>query len=213
MNRGTMRALLRRRLNETTPDLWQDTELNDLLNSGLHLVEKEVLKVDPLAFIHWSDEDIAKTINFYAKPQGFWHEMEVGYKSSSHAIGYKRLEKQDYNVARERTGGDTVYCHVGRYLGIFPTPGADVTDGLRLLWTPSLTMATDADVPDLHFALHMAVVLMSQKYALGETSDDQARVKVELSELLGDISMYYLGSATENERLWLDPSYLSHKGE
>ncbi len=214
MNRSTMRTLLRRRLNESTADNWQDADLNELLNAGLHLVQKEVLKVDPLAFIHWSKDDIVSGQSYYPKPQGFWHEIEIAQLDADHPQGYKPMKKQDYNVARELAAGSTeVYCHVGRYFAIFPAPSTSVVDGLQIQWTPTLSMAVDTDVPDLHFALHMAVVLMAQKYALGETGDDQRRVKEELVELLSDIPGYYLGSATENDRLWIDSTYLPARGD
>lgn len=204
-----MRTLLRRRLNETSADLWQDADLNDLLNAGAHRTEKEVLKVDPLAFIYIDQLDIAANQVFYAKPQGFWYEMEVGYKDSADVTGYRELVKRPYWVARaSASGGEVVYAHLGRFFALYPKPSVSVAAGLQLLYVPTLSMAADSDVLDIHLALHMAVVVEAQLLALGETGDSRKELREEKADLVADIPLYYQSSAGAPDRLSIDVASL-----
>lgn len=203
MTRSTMRARTRRLLQEVTPDLWSDTDVNELLNTAASLVQKEVLKIDRMAFARWEQRPLVKDQNFYSKPEFLWFFHEVAIKNTSAAGGYEALIRKDYNIARDITRGDPVYTQIGEFLGIFPAPTATLTAGLQLLWCPTLAMAVDTDVLPLHPALHEAVVRWAQKLGMGDTDDPEAKVDATLHTLLADIPMYYQANP-DNETFWLD---------
>lgn len=209
MNLDTQIGLLRRRLHEVVADDFSDPELIDLINAGILWVQKEVLKYDPLAFIEVTKVPLSRGVDLYPKKQGSWWEMEVGYKATSDVLGYIPLEKKDYAIARTMsTGSSPVYCHVGRFYGIYPVPAEDVADGLRVLHVPSLTVAALTDVCDLHLNLHHAVVMKAQKLAMPELGDSQDAVSKELTEELADIPLYYQKSGTTNDRFYIDPNFI-----
>lgn len=200
MTRATMRALLRRRLNEVVVDQWQDTDLNDLLNYGLHQTQKEVMKIDPQAFIYLYTADIVNGRDLYDKPQGLWYEIEVALLDVASNSYSNVLRRKDYNVARTLQSADQpVYCNVGRFFGIYPIPSASVANGMRIMGVPTLEMTADSDVPQIHLGLHEAVVLWAQLLAIGETSEAAKDVKDVLANLLNDIPKFYFISGGEPE--------------
>jgi hypothetical protein len=66
-----MRTVLRRRLMEASPGVnWVDTDLNEILGVALADVQKDVMEVDPLAFVNIAQQNLTSGLEFYAKPAG-----------------------------------------------------------------------------------------------------------------------------------------------
>lgn len=187
MIRSTLRTLLRRHINEATADNWTDDDLNEMLNEGLRYMARRVRRLRPDAFTYIDTIDVVNGQNLYPLPVGFSGEQEVAVKDTAASGGYRALDKEPYHIARDLTSGDQVYFMLGRYLGVAPTPGASVAAGIRLTWSPVLSMATDSDVPDLHLDLHMGIVYAAKIYILGETKDETKSAREELEILIGDV--------------------------
>lgn len=203
MTRTTIRELIRRRLNETTADNWSDDVLNTIINLAYALVLKQVRKVDPEAVIFWDYRDTVADTNWYAKPAGTRGPVEVGLKTAASDTDWEPLKRAPYHIARDNTG-ETVYCHRGEYIGIFPAPTVAVTDGIQFLHAPTDTLAADADVPKLETTLHYAIVLWATLIAKGESPEADTKDAAELQRIIGDIPADY-GSIDQGQVVALSP--------
>lgn len=208
MTRGDMRGVLRAQLkDEGGSPTFSDTRLNTYLSEGLHLVQKEVMKVAPEAFVSWYTQDITANNEFYAAPAGFWYELRVEVLDTTDNK-YKKIGKLPLDFFETRTSSAaTVYTRKGRWILLNPTPAAAINDGLRLIFVPTLGMSADTDTPDLHPGLHMAMVLWAKKIATGEDDETNEATDRDLAALLADIPMYYL-SGGDTEKFWISPSTL-----
>lgn len=194
MTRGTMRAILQRQLNDEVGGDWSETELNDLLNVGCSMTQKDIIKLYPEAFVFIDETtDIVASRTYYPLPQGLWHIVEVEQMDSSG--NWTTLPPRDYHIAKQAflDGDETTvaYSRRGRNIRIWPQPDADLASGLRLAYTPTLTMAVDSDVPDIPIPLHIAIVLWAKRIAIGETSEASAPVREALQDILSDLGLYY----------------------
>lgn len=206
-----MRTLLRRRIQETVADNWQDTDLNDLLNLGLHEVQKRIVHIDPFAFLWIDTTHLVAGQNLYKKPVGFWFEFEVNIlDTNSNPSTYVRLVRNDYEALRNRTASNSSseqqYAHAGQYLYLSPAPSSNLTNGLQLLWMPTLEMAVDTDVPDIMFPLHFAAVVAAQLFTLGETGIARDSIAAELDSLASPdiIGRYYQRSGADLDQVKID---------
>lgn len=205
MTRATLRELLRRQVNEVDPDDWDDTQLNDLLNYGAHQVQKEILKVDKLAFMFRDLRHIDANEDLVDKPQGMWYEWRLEKKDASTGV-YKRMRRKDYTTVRDvvelpTDDQGTVYSNIGRWFALTPTPTVSITNGLRIWYMPTLDMSDDTDVSPIHQALHPAIVLEAKLLAMGETSEAATPVLEALAHYVADIPAYYTDSLGDNESL------------
>jgi hypothetical protein len=191
MTRGTIRTLVRRRLNEEVADNWDDTTLDTLINLAYALILKQVRKVDPEAVLFWDYRNSVAGTSWYKKPSGTRGPVEVGLKATSADTDWTALKRVPYHIARDHTGSDTVYCHRGEYIGIFPAPSASVTSGIQFLHAPTDTLATDSEVPKLEQTLHYAIVLWATLLAKGESPEDDTKDAKELQRIIGDIPHDY----------------------
>jgi hypothetical protein len=203
-----MRTLLRRRLQEVEADNWQDTDLNDLLNLGLHEVQKRIVSVDPFAFLWIDTTHLVQGQSLYKKPVGFWYEYELNLlDTTANPPRYTRMVRNDYEALRDAgTGNAAQYAHAGQYFFIAPAPEAAVASGLQILWMPSLEMAVDSDVPDIHFAMHNAVVVATQLITFGETGVAREAIAAEYEGLANPevIARYYHRSAADLDQIKID---------
>lgn len=207
-----MRTLLRRRLQESTADQWQDSDLNDLLNLGLHEIQKRVVAVDPFFLVYIDEADSVGSQDLYKKPVGFWYEFSLEVKDSA-AGEYKRIKRED-DPEVQLSGNATVqtYSHFGQYFRIKPAPAVNLVDGIRLSYMPTLEMAADSDVPDIHLALHMAAVVAAQMVTMGELGVARDTIQAELESLSNPeiIGRYYHRSAADLDQVKVDligPTY------
>lgn len=191
MTRGTIRTLLRRRINEQTADHWDDSTLNTIIDTVYALVLKQVRKVDPEAVLFWDYRNTVAGTVWYEKPAGTRGPVEVGLKSLSTDTDWTPLPRRSYFIARDMTEGDTVYCHRGTYIGIFPAVTMSVTSGIQFIHAPTDTLADDNDVPKLESSLHLAIVLWAAMIAKGESPEDDTKDAKELQRIIGDIPQDY----------------------
>lgn len=203
-----MRGVLRRRLNEQTPDNWSDVELNALLDESLFWVQKKIMRVDPAAFMAWSRTSLVANESFYNRPVGSWWEYEVAVKGNPSETTYTPLPRQPYKAIRAFTSdqSETAYAKVGTFLAIFPAPTFSITDGLQIIYTPLLTMAVDTDVPAINPALHTMIAVKANQMALQERpeSPQLGPVNDELKDLDPDVALVYARSSLDGiDRLWI----------
>ncbi len=190
MTLATIRFLLRRRLNEVIADNWDDSTLDTLINLAYALVQKQVRKVDPEALIFWDYRDTVAGTNWYEKPSGTRGPVEVGLKRAASDTDWAALVRKPYWVARDWTG-ETIYCHRGTYIGIFPAPTVAVTAGIQFIHVPTDTLAVDSDFPKIEQTLHYAIVLWAALIAKGESPEDDSKDAAELQRIIGDIPADY----------------------
>jgi hypothetical protein len=191
VTRGTIRDLVRRRLNEIEPDNWDDGTLNTIIDTAYALVLKQVRKVDPEAVLFWDTRNTVAGTTWYAKPAGTRGPVEVGFKATSSDADWTPLTRKPYWIARDWTGSETIYCHRGEYIGIFPAPKVSVTGGIQFIHAPTDTMAVDTDVPKVEATLHYAIVLWATLIAKGESPESDTKDAQELQRIIGDIPLDY----------------------
>jgi hypothetical protein len=212
MNRTAIRTLVRRRLLEETADDWTDDNLNDLINMAYALVAKEVRKVDSEAIIHWEYRDTVVGTNWYEKPEGTRGPTFVGLMGTAGATTYTELTRKAYHVARLNTNAeDTVYCHRGRYIGIFPAPTAAITDGIEFMHAPTPELSEDTDVPEIEETLQYGMVCWATMLAKGDGPEDDTKEANELRRILTGIPDDY-GTADLGQPLLLQPDASDARG-
>jgi hypothetical protein len=205
-----MRTLLRRRLLEPVEDQWSDSTLNDLLNIALALVRKQIRKVDPEFDVRWEYRDTVAGTSFYEKPSGTRGSIEIGLKAAASDTDWTPLRRTAYYLARVATD-ETVYCHRGAYIGIFPAPSTAVVEGIQFLHAPSETLALDTDVPRLEESMQYAVVCWAALLAKGESPEDDSKDAKELQRILGDIPSDY-GSLDLSQPTYLNADVSDTRG-
>lgn len=192
---------------EDTAEQWVDSELDTLLNVGLQNFQEYVMLIDPEAFMAWHTTNVIVSQRYYPKPVAIHHEIELGYSSDPTTNAYLPLKHEDFMKIREFESqvarGDDVsltgqgetqtnnYASVGRYWYLGWDPSVAVTAGLQSTHVPVLTMAADADVPDIHLNLHYGIVLESAIMAFEETPEDTTRLEKHRDRIVEKISEYY----------------------
>lgn len=203
MTRATIRDLVRRRLNEAVADSWPDSIINTVIDLAYALVLKQVRKADPEALIFWDYRNSVAGTNWYEKPSGTRGPVEVSLKSAASDTDWTPLKRAPYYIARDNTD-DTVYCHRGTYVGIFPAPTTSVTLGIQFLHAPTDSLAVDTDVPKVEQTLHYAIVVWTCLILKGETPESDSKDAAELLRIIGDIPADY-GSPDLGQPMLLSP--------
>ena len=215
MNRGDARTLLRRRINEPTADNWSDSILNTLLNLGYAFVLKQIRRVNKEAILFWEYRNTVAGSNWYEKPSNTTSIVEVGFKDIATDTDWEPLTRKPYYLARGWTtgvsGSETVYCHRGNYIGLFPAPTNSVTKGLRLLTVPNDQLTLDTDNFLVELTLQYAVVLYAAILAKGESPEDDAKDQRELTRLIGDIPVDY-ADLDDGQTIALNPDVSDLRG-
>ena len=191
--RAQMREITRRRLLEQSADRWDDADLNSLLNMALNRVQLGLMRIDPDRFIYKSTAPVVANDEYVELPSGFWNVKRVRFKSEA-AGDWKRIKPSTMKLLTERLEGgtadpsDTHYVVLSKWILLTPTPSVSVNPGLELLWVPTLTMAADADVPDIPLLSHMAVVVQTHIYALPEVGTTQRdELVAEYRDIMNDL--------------------------
>lgn len=199
-----MRTLLRRFLNDTGKDVWDDPELNVLLNLGLADVQGFIEATEPDAFQYIDRADITVNERFYPKPLGITSERELAYSSAPASVEHSKLTLATYEMIQRGEAGDLAYAHFGAYFYLSWKPPATIVDGLQVVWHPTLAMGADSDSPEVHHRLHYAIVLMAAIKALRETPDEAKSFKEDLAIEVQKIPTLYLKSAAANLPILID---------
>lgn len=207
MNRLDARGLMRSRLNDpATGGTYDDTRLNLLFNQGLALVQKEIMKVRPLAFMEWTLRDVVKDQARYPLPVGTMKLIYVGTRSGTTGA-FTRLERKPFDYVLDGTMPTRVYAHAGREIVIGPTPDSTVDDGMRTIVIPTIELGDDTSSTEdkgLPRPLDMAAVVWGVELATPESSPDRADVVAERKSLLDDLGQWFIDNADGNEELRLD---------
>jgi hypothetical protein len=201
MTRATMRALLRRQIQEASADQWTDADLNEALNHGLRLIQKEIIKLDAVAFAYMYVRDIEANVDAYPLPTSFIYEHSIEILNSTTGE-YDRISKIDYVEKKGSNApgsGDSFrYTIIGRYVMLTPKPAVAVTDGLRLFYMPVLTMAADTDTPEVDDVFHPTIVAAAKILLLEDTAEAGESTRKLMMESLVDLPMYRKPGAPEH---------------
>jgi len=223
MIRSTIRTLLRRQIMEVTVSQWSDAVLNDLINVAYHVSQKEIMKVDPEAFLEWVRRDLTVADgSFYPRPEGSWWPNQVRMKNQG-SSRYEMLQFKPFDEAETwgidssgKPTGDAadpaghVWARRGNYVCIFPAPTATITAGLELIHVPTLILAVDTDIPAVPLGVHIAIVYIAKVLALGETYQNFERDLGTIERILGDLSAYY--APTGGQHYTFQPSVIKPIG-
>lgn len=195
-----MRDLLRRRKKDEAQVNWTDSQLNNLLNEAAAFVQKEIMKVNPTAFLKITRQHIKANVDRYTKPEGIWSLVDVA-KLNSSTGRYESLgtptDIYEIRGIQSSTGSTpSKFADFGEEILLGPKPTADQTDGLEWIWVMTASMSQDDDVLGLHIGLHNAVVLRAEILLAPETAaPDTAEARKQLAEELVDIPEYYRRTA------------------
>ncbi len=193
------RTILRRRLKDPDGEMFTDDELLALMNQAIMQEQAQVVKVNPDA--HLKVYRISTTGDrYYDIPEGMMFEVEVGFKDSDDATGYRSLERGNYFDIRALRSGDTQdrYARFSNKIYIGPTTSS-VVDGLQIIGVPSLSVGDwNAELP-LHISLHWAIILRTQIMALGETEENVDKLWAELKEVRAIIPDVYMKSGADSD--------------
>lgn len=166
------------------------------LNVAAQLVQKEVQKVDPDAFRRIYTANLEINERRYQYPRGFLKlKLLVLNGVKAEAVPeewiFMQGSREWANLLRSVEAG---YALAGGELVIYPTPTANVEDGIELLYVPALALAEpDDDLSEFGLVepLHMAVVLWAVKLLKPETGERDKDIDAEIREILTDIGTYY----------------------
>jgi hypothetical protein len=199
-----MRGLLQRFLNDTGEDIWTEDQLNSLLNLGTIDIQDFIEATEPDAFVYVDRRDIDAGERYYQKPAGMTSERELSLLGSDGE--YSKLTLSSYEVIRRGNAPDPSYAHFGKYFYLSWVPPALIANGLEVVYHPTLAMADDSDVPDIHMRLHYAIVLAAGIKGLRETPDSELTksFKEDLAIEVKKIPTLYLRSAAGNLDLSVD---------
>lgn len=194
MTRGTIRTVLRRNIKDPeTGGEFSNAELNDIINLGYSLVQKEVRKFYPEAHLTWDYINTEVGENWYPLPPTF-SVTHVGYKASATdtvwtVLGPPKAYRDLAGLVT--TGSTTYYTRRGQWIGIFPAPTEAVTDGIEIVHNSIHSMSADGETPRVKVPLHLAILYWAKLIALGETDANAGETRQRLDEILGDIASWY----------------------
>jgi len=183
-----MRTILRRNLQDVPEVQWANDELNELLNVGYSMVQKEIRKWVPNAHQYWDYINTVAGTNWYPLPNTFGIRR-VNLKNAT-TNTYDKLTLKDYDDIKDQTGLDYYYAKEGQWIGIFPAP-LTMTNGIELVHVPIMAMATDDEVPRIKTPLHPGIVWWAKLIAKGETAEQDGSEQARLRELISDIPTWY----------------------
>lgn len=220
MNRGAMRDMLERQLQDDSNQVFSVANLDTYLNFGLQFMQTAILQVDPEAFQEISTAPTTASGTFddlYAKPQGLLSIVKVELDlddDGTFTQAFKRRNDQiDAYAAGTTATNDEHWALKGRWLRIYPTPTVVVSAGIRLTFVPTLTMGADADVPDLHLHLHKGIVYSARLDALGDTDEDMDpqvldTITKKIAVIIDRIPLYYTQAHGEPDVMEVDVDHL-----
>jgi hypothetical protein len=178
---------------------WDDTDINRFLGFGLLELEKEILKIDPGAFLEINRADIVgpATPNneFYEWPAGMLYETEVSIKDETSG-DYVPIRRGTLKEAREAVADATIIYvrYDSNFLMLSPKPSKSIVNGLQVTGVPMLTMAVDTDVPPIKIILQPTIPLFAELFAVPEVGSGDERTSKELARIVNGIPLYYVKS-------------------
>lgn len=202
MNKGALRTIWRRRVRDTASVEWQDSEADQILNDAYAWVQKEILKVARDSHLSWDTIPTTAGIDAYPLPPTFGIRW-LGIKSKSTDTNWTKLEPKEWSKIQEfvmPVGAvsqvaltKSYYSVMGQYIVITPIPSVSISDGIRLIHDPIMSMSSndDLDEPRIKTPLHVAIVEKATLIALGDTDETSVQAKERLAELMQDLGQWY----------------------
>lgn len=203
MTLARMRAILRRRLQETKPDNWTDSELSEILNEAYVWVQLQFYQSNPDGLMHIDYTTIESGKSFYPFTRGMVSVKEMGYIDTTDPTGYRDLgPSREFWLNRRETArivDEISWSNMGRHFALFPKPPATIANAIRKIWIGTLTLANENDVPEIPFN-HLSIVAKAQIMAYAETGDDSKGVKSELDDYMSGIAAIPQSNQQGNDR-------------
>lgn len=203
MTRGTMRSILRRRIDDESDDsndgnFFTNAQLDEALNLGANRLQRVIMTVDPAAFLDISRQNIEVDTWRYPKPTGAWSILDIrmldadsgDYVSLGDPLDIWQLDK----VAS--ASNNTRFGFFGRFIRLAPVPDAAVTDGLEWWYVKSNALETgsshDSESYDFHTGLANLHILLTQEVLLPEQITDGAEaLRMLVKSEMETVPFYY----------------------
>ena len=185
------------RLLDDNEQEFSSTRRRRALNVAAMLVQRKVQTIDPDAFRRIYTRNLLVDESRYQLPRGFLRMKLVQIDGAKGvAVPEEWIAEADINPQYQQflSGVDAAYALAGGEIEIYPTPTADVEDGLSFRYVPALQMSDDDDdLGDFGLVepLHMAVVLWAVRLLKPETGEGVQELDAEIKTLLDDIGVYY----------------------
>ena len=153
---------------------------------------------------------------FYPRPTSCYYEIELAYSAAPTTTAYKRMDYKTYDEIREgevrsaRGSGvlieevvtyADIYAVAGKHYYLGWTPEANITDGLQTAYVQMITVAADADVPELPLYLHRAAVISACMAATLETPEDDTKLSRARRLIVNKIALYYTKTLSDQPYL------------
>ena len=210
---SAIRSTLRRQLQEVTAQAWQDVNLDVYLQIALSILQKEILKIDRMAFRATETVNLVAGTTDYtlatATPDAHLGIMLVERRSST-TTSYVKQTRRDLDIIRDSIllGTSSDQPEGGLYavsalstIVIYPAPSSAISAGLRVHYIPVLTQGSDSASPQLPSPLHWSIILLAKAAALGETWQETGLVEKRIAEIIGDLPLYFSRDDGENPQL------------
>lgn len=205
--------MLRRQLQEDTASQWSNATLNSYLNLGLQFMQTAVLQHDPEAFFEIDRTDFYDADNgLVPQPVGCIriNKVKVMYDGNDSYLTatWKRndvIDQYEEDLDEADYVDEPYWTMKGQWIRIWPEANATtITDGIELLFVPTLTMGSDADVPLINLHLHEGIVYRAKSIALGDTDEESDPAVLEaldkkLSVVISRIPLYYTSHGPPGE--------------
>jgi len=188
VTKGDARYVLRRRLQEDTPNHFANSDLDRLMVLGMQEIQKRVLIVQPESFKAEDRADLVAGQDFYEWPAGVFAVKKLA--TGNPTDGYSRLSPISLLEAEGGAPGFVPWDQ--KYFQLSPKPDASVVNGLQCIGVPTLTVYDDSEVLPLPISLHMAIVLAAEVFALGDLGEASTRAKEELGPMIESIPGFFL---------------------
>jgi hypothetical protein len=191
-----MRLLLRRHIKDPVGGgNWEDPDLTAHLNAGLQQIQRLVKQAVPHAFITTGYINLVANTQLYAQdlltPDPWWIYSVRKLDSTSGLYSAIERKAYDYLLLYPASETTTIWSKIGRSIAVAPIPTISQTNGLEIVYEPILSMSLDADIPAIHEALHMAIVLWAKLFFAEESGESSENTRKTLAEMLSDIPSYY----------------------
>ena len=187
MDRADLRGWLQRRLQDSSEGVWSETTLNTYINQGARKVATMLGRAEPEHVLYTDLRDIEGGEELYLIPTNCKRVIELWMLNDNgkyERLSYRRRRDQADNVSTEPS-----YSMQGRFIKLDPEPEDDVTDGLKLVYVPIMSLSSDDDSFPMSSDMDLGVVLEAQLLAYGDTAEaaDKQAVMEELKNFYANI--------------------------
>jgi hypothetical protein len=212
MIQATMHEWVRGRLHDNgVKQRFSDGLISSALTLGAQQVQSYVQKVNPDAFRRNYQRNLQADDYRYQHPRGMLRvkRLYLKYTASSAWVPAdvnteRDIEDPASDLNTQGSGdGTPQFTVTGGEIAIWPTPDADVENGFKLLYVPSLGFGSieegaDEDLADFGLVepLHKGVWLWAVHTLLPNDGDQEAQklVEYEFNKVIQSVPVYYGGN-------------------